>query len=192
MDVDLRPEQLAFPFSGGRLCLDFVGTVGQRTTIGYDRLRGPDDLARWVVAAGIVDRPPRVDAGGLTVARRLRESIYQAVSAAMAASRLEAVDVAVINDAAAWPTRVPRLDLETGEVVWTARRPLWAALSTVARDAVGLLGSDQVSLVKECAAVDCSLLFVDVSRGLRRRWCSMERCGNRQKTFTYRRRHLRV
>jgi predicted RNA-binding Zn ribbon-like protein len=192
MHVDLRPEQLAFPFSGGRLCLDFVGTVGQRDTIGYDRFRGSDDLARWVVAAGIVDRPPRVDDDGLAVARRLRESIYRSVSSAMAASGPEAVDVAVINDAAAWPTRVPQLDAETCELVWTARRPLRAALSTVARDAVELLGSGQMRLVKECAAVDCSLLFVDLSRGRRRRWCSMERCGNRQKTSTYRRRHPRV
>jgi predicted RNA-binding Zn ribbon-like protein len=31
-------------------------------------------------------------------------------------------------------------------------------------------------------------MFVDTSRPGKRRWCSMELCGNRKKTATYRRR----
>ena len=37
-----------------------------------------------------------------------------------------------------------------------------------------------------CAAPDCRWAFVDTSRGGNGRWCSMEVCGNRQKTRTYR------
>lgn len=41
--------------------------------------------------------------------------------------------------------------------------------------------------LKVCAG-DCGLSFYDDSRSVRRRWCSMERCGSRAKARTYRRR----
>jgi hypothetical protein len=60
--------------------------------------------------------------------------------------------------------------------------PLDAALGpTLTNPATGAPGS----------VVDgsrCSLLFVDTSRSGRRRWCSMERCGNRAKVAAHRRR----
>ncbi|MFE7130281.1 CGNR zinc finger domain-containing protein [Streptomyces sp. NPDC057638] len=40
--------------------------------------------------------------------------------------------------------------------------------------------------VRVCAAHDCQLLFADTSRPGRRRWCSMERCGNREKVRAHR------
>jgi predicted RNA-binding Zn ribbon-like protein len=35
-------------------------------------------------------------------------------------------------------------------------------------------------------------MFIDHSRPGRRRWCSMERCGNRAKTARYRQRRRRM
>lgn len=187
------PGQLEFPFSGGRLCLDLTGTVGQRDTwgrdtLGYERLREPADLSRWMLEAGLLERLPRADAAALALARELREAIHRSVSAVRAGRPAATKDLAAINVAASWPGRVPQLDPRTFRVSWTAARPVRAGLAAVARDAVTLLGSDQIHRVRECAAEDCSLLFLDSSRSGRRRWCSMDRCGNRQKTATYRRR----
>jgi predicted RNA-binding Zn ribbon-like protein len=42
--------------------------------------------------------------------------------------------------------------------------------------------------VRRCAGNDCLLTFVDTSRPGRRRWCSMERCGNRAKVRAFRNR----
>jgi predicted RNA-binding Zn ribbon-like protein len=42
--------------------------------------------------------------------------------------------------------------------------------------------------LKLCAAPDCRWAFHDTSRNGRGRWCSMEVCGNRHKTRTYRER----
>ena len=52
----------------------------------------------------------------------------------------------------------------------------------IARDAVRLLGGPQASRIKECQHPDCSLVFLDETQSARRRWCSMERCGNLVKT----------
>ncbi|NUP00309.1 MAG: CGNR zinc finger domain-containing protein, partial [Nonomuraea sp.] len=35
--------------------------------------------------------------------------------------------------------------------------------------------------IRECAGDNCPLVFVDTSRPGARRWCAMERCGNRHK-----------
>jgi len=61
-----------------------------------------------------------------------------------------------------------------------------AALSTVARDAVQLLGGPRAVQVKECGGEVCTRLYVDVSRGSSRRWCDMHECGNRAKAAGFR------
>jgi predicted RNA-binding Zn ribbon-like protein len=65
------------------------------------------------------------------------------------------------------------------------------ALAAVARDAVDLLSGPLAGRIRECGADDCALLFVDASRPGRRRWCSMEACGNRAKAAAFRRREAR-
>ncbi|MGH3524635.1 MAG: CGNR zinc finger domain-containing protein [Mycobacterium sp.] len=43
--------------------------------------------------------------------------------------------------------------------------------------------------IKICPADDCRVAFFDQSRNRSRSWCSMQVCGNRTKTRTYRARH---
>ena len=43
--------------------------------------------------------------------------------------------------------------------------------------------------IKICPADDCLVAFFDESRNHSRTWCSMQVCGNRTKTRTYRARH---
>jgi len=61
--------------------------------------------------------------------------------------------------------------------------PLWP----VAWSAADLLTSGRVARVRACADRRCGWMFLDASRSRRRRWCSMEACGNRAKA----RRHYR-
>lgn len=103
-------------------------------------------------------------------------------------------DIALINRSASQPDLTPQLALGTIaseqllnlRVTWTAEHAVDAALSTLARDAMALLASPQAQHVKECAHPDCSLLFLDDSQARRRRWCSMNRCGNLTKIANYR------
>lgn len=91
-------------------------------------------------------------------------------------------DVERVNAVAAQPDLAPQL----GPVRWTARSPARAALATVARDAVLLVRGPLLERVKECENPECSLLFLDDSQARRRRWCSMDRCGNLAKIAGYR------
>ena len=60
------------------------------------------------------------------------------------------------------------------------------ALATVARLAVELLSGRDVPLMKECGNPECTRVYIDRSRGMRRQWCGMESCGNKIKAAAYR------
>ncbi len=64
-----------------------------------------------------------------------------------------------------------------------------ALVAAVARDAVDLL-TDPVAraALRQCEGDNCPIVYLDTSRGRRRRWCSSEICGNRERVARHRRR----
>ncbi len=66
--------------------------------------------------------------------------------------------------------------------------PLDDALAAVAEPLVALIASGDTGRLRICAHDGCSWVFQDASRTGRRRWCSMETCGNRAKAARHRER----
>jgi predicted RNA-binding Zn ribbon-like protein len=141
------------------------------------------DLSRWLEI--LLDHPLiRSRAADVASAKRLREAIWRMAERQVAAKPTLAEDVEVVNAAARKPSTVVQLGRD-GTITKSAEAAQ-AALSTVARDAVDLFGGPFRSRVRACAAPDCDLLLVDMSRPGHRRWCSMYRCGTRAKMRQYR------
>jgi predicted RNA-binding Zn ribbon-like protein len=185
---DLPASELEFHFKGGRLCLDLVATVGERWRRSFERLREPGDLGHWLVQSGLHAHAPTVSAADLEQARALREAIDRLARPPRGADQ---ADVALVNRWAAEPALAPQLAPGGRALGPPAGDPVRGALAAVARDAVDLLAGPLADRIRECAADDCALLFVDASRPGRRRWCSMEACGNRAKAAAFRRRGTR-
>lgn len=186
-EVDGLPDwELVFRFTSGRLCLSLCATVGERWRRSFERLRAPDDLGRWLGQAGIADLPVAVTLEHLEGARRLRESVYRLVRAAMASEQGDETDRAVVNEFARHRPVVPQIGSDGRRQTWTGRDPVTAGLASVALDAVELLTSPEVARVRECDAPDCALLFWDTSRPGRRRWCADGACGSRSRSAAYR------
>ena len=120
-------------------------------------------------------------------ARPRRAEIIRIAREVAGGSTPDPVDVAAVNEVAARPPLAYALRPEGGTTV--VDPTVAAALATLARDAVDLFGGPLARRIRICAADDCGLLFVDTSRPGRRRWCSMERCGNRAKVRDHRARH---
>lgn len=175
---------LEFMWRGGRLSLNFVATVGKWRTLAFERVPEPADLARWFQDAGLVSSLIPVDAAELADARELRAALWRIYSAEPTLA-----DVSVVDRWASIPLAGPRLDLVDGKI---QLRPTLSRvdelLGLIARDAAELLGGPLASRVRECAHEDCTLLFLDESRGRARRWCSMDGCGARSKMSNYRKR----
>lgn len=173
-----------FSFHRGSLALDFVGTVGRRASTFEERLPDPAALAAWLEAAELVaPGPPATDAD-LAEARRLREAIARIVTAAISASEPAAADIALLN-AAARAAAAPALDEAGMRRVWRGDRPVRGALGRVAQDAIDTVALRRAMLVR-CELPACGSFLLDTARGPRRRWCSMETCGNSAKVAAHR------
>lgn len=178
-------DRLAFRFVSGHRALDFVATFGDRHREGVERLRQPTDLDRWLRATGLPTSTPACDQD-LEDARRLREAINRLARASMQGKPGDATDIHELNNWASGSQLAPQLDRRFHRH-WRAPSAISGALALIAREAVELLTGPERELIRECAAAPaCSLLYLDRSRGRRRRWCEMERCGARAKMADYR------
>jgi predicted RNA-binding Zn ribbon-like protein len=180
-------DQLSFRFVSGHRALDFAATFGDRYRDGVERLRQPADLDRWLGSAGI-SASTSAGAQDLDDARRLREVIYRLTRAALHNEAVGSADLEALNAWASTPRLAPQLDRRLRRE-WASSQPIKGALALIACEAIELLSGPERQLIRECAAAPvCSLLYLDRSRGRRRRWCQMERCGSRAKMAEYRKR----
>ncbi|NUT91491.1 MAG: CGNR zinc finger domain-containing protein [Saccharothrix sp.] len=161
-------------FRTGRPCLDFTHTGGEGPYAVWELLHAPDDVALYV--GGLLD--VELEVAEVQSLKPLRTALTNAARGAAQGVPVAAADIEVINAFAGHPPLVPRL--VDGHTVLTPGT-LAQALSTLARDAIDLFSSPLRERIRVCAAEDCGLLFVDASRPGLRRWCSMERCGDRAK-----------
>ncbi|GAA1440269.1 CGNR zinc finger domain-containing protein [Leifsonia poae] len=172
-------------FDSGSLALDFAYTGGpdhpgeQRETV-----RDAAGLNDW-----LTDRFPEVapTAGEreFTDAGTLRSSIGRLARQASDGDGLAPDDIDIVNLFAAMPDIPPVLAGGGRQAGRSNARP-HQALGTVARDAVRLFGAEAGGRIRECSADDCRLVYLDTSRSGNRRWCSMQRCGNRAKVRAHR------
>jgi predicted RNA-binding Zn ribbon-like protein len=179
----------SFRFDAGAHCLDFAHSGGDGPYAVFETLHEPADLAEWLASPplGIAVTEPVTDRE-LSDAKQLRRAIWSAAHAAAEGRPIEPADVAAIDHAAAWAPPVPVL-LEGGTSAgWAPPVRATQVLSVLAREMIELLAGPQRDRIRVCASDDCPLVFVDTSRPGARRWCSMERCGNRQKQRARRRR----
>lgn len=188
--LDGMPDwEMVFRFTSGRLCLAFCATVGERWRRSFERLRSPDDLSRWLLQANITSKPVAVSDRQLQDARQLREAIYRLVLASMAGEHGSEPDRRLLNKFARQPTVPAQITTSWEREPWLGTDPTTSGLATVAADGVDLLTSPAMGRVRECEAPDCALLFIDLSRPGRRRWCADGACGSRSRSAAYRSRH---
>jgi predicted RNA-binding Zn ribbon-like protein len=188
-----------FEFVAGHPALDFVNTVDWRSDPErrHDLLTSAGDLIAWATRAGTVsaaegrgliaaaERDARRAGAALQRARRIREVLARVFEAAANGVRPAAADLRLLNAFTQAALRRRRLELRGANYIWAwatvEERPLDAILWPIVLAAAELLTSPARSRVRACAADDCGWLFLDTSRSHRRRWCTMESCGNRAK-----------
>jgi predicted RNA-binding Zn ribbon-like protein len=177
-----------FTFDSDRLCLDFMATLVDRDGAAIERLMTPDDLSDWFEAAGLSNANFAVSKKEMAAVLEFREQAHRIVQSVRQSSLPQENDVARINDWAARSLAAPCLNGDGRTATWIAKSSLAAGLSQIARDAIDLLTGPEFERLRQCSGTACSMLFIDTSRAQNRRWCSMERCGNRSKKAEFRRR----
>lgn len=182
---------------GGRLSLDFVNTADLHASDHpVEFLTSYSDLVAWSQHVGILTdhqvqrllkeaaRRPLDASAVLERAITLREAIYRIFVAISRGHPPQAADLATFNAELSGALAQSQIVSTAGGFTWDwtgAEDALDQILWPVVHDAAGLLTSQDLDRVGQCADDRCGWLFLDTSRNRSRRWCSMEDCGNRAK-----------
>jgi len=184
---------MALALLGGHPALDLVNTVDWRgredreeTLVSYAALLACCRRL-GLVSSDIVERleraarlsPAEADAL-LAEALALREAMARLAEA----GKGSLADLALVNHWLAQPSAAASLKLKPAggyRLAEPEAADLAAPLRAIARAAADLLTSSRLRRVRCCGGPGCGWLFLDTSPNGRRRWCSMEGCGNRAK-----------
>jgi predicted RNA-binding Zn ribbon-like protein len=179
---------------GGHLALDFCNTAGEHLAARPDELLLDwESFLRWTTQVGLIGpqscfeliRYPEP----LDEIIVLREVIYGIGLAIAGVGRPSKQDLDAIRERANVPR--PEIDFIDNVGQW---RPSPSHASEqicglLAAEALSLYCSPKAARIGVCEGGNCGWLFLDESRGKRRRWCDMNDCGSRAKARRYYEKH---
>lgn len=183
----MKKQDSPFVFVGNNVAVDFVNTEIVRRGQLVDLIQNNADLVQWAHAADL-NLDSGVTAADVTKVlefRRALKGVFAAKIDGLPASRKA---LAKINQHLAnHSTRQVLRYKKNGYVLQSMQEVVTipTLLGELAYEAATLLASSRADRLKRCSSPDCVLIFLDTSRSQKRRWCSMETCGNRAKVSTH-------
>jgi CGNR zinc finger/Putative stress-induced transcription regulator len=173
------------------LLYDFVNTLDERRYVERGAVHGGGDeiatlplLTDWMRVRGLLGPDDRVAETDHQAALDLRKALRDFLRSPPA-QRSRALSVARKLSTASQGFPLALAVSDTGAVELVPA-PGSSALGRVLAQMLGLARTDRLDRLKTCASDECHWIFFDRSKPANRHWCSSARCGNRQKTRTYR------
>lgn len=184
------PRELIAHQVGGHLALDFCNTAGEHLAARPDEfLRDWESFLRWAAQVGLIAsdsyfellRKPH----SVEPIVKLRDAIHRIGLAAAGKRELTESDIALVRKYAG--ATKPQVEIHKGRLYWKPLRSRAAQelCAVLASEALSLFCSPKAARIGVCEGGMCGWLYVDESRGQRRRWCDMNDCGSRAKARRY-------
>lgn len=181
-------------FIGGHPALDLCNAVYDRRHAieDNDLLTSARDVGSWFLASGLADGRQAEAVAGITSkefvprVRELREASFEVFNAIASegepsskelGSLFRCVGHGFTTDA----ITISDLRPKPSNSQWNDPHVVTSILALLSIEAFFVLPRDRIH-----ACPRCGWLFVDRSRGGKRRWCNMRICGNREKVTRYR------
>lgn len=193
---DLMPRDPVAHQVAGHLALDFCNTAGEHLAERPDELlRDWESFLRWATQVGLIEPEKYFELlshpESVVPIIQLREAIYRIGLAITGTRRFCERDLVFIREHA--KARWPEVEFRKTAVRW---QPAPAQSSeqlgsVLAGEALSLFCSQKAARIGICEGGQCGWLFLDESRGKRRRWCDMNDCGSRAKARRYYEKHKR-
>lgn len=214
--MNLRERPIALTtLIAGRLCLDFVNTVGGRqsisspdplATVAYqvtdDKFTDYLDLLAWSLLTGVLAEPEAAQLAHLaeqhpaeaaSVKERaiaLREVIYRISLAIIHQTEPQPADLEHLNQEVARGYSHLKITPQPSNTFTWGWKSDGAALDQIlwriADSAAELFTGGELTRIRQCGGEGCGWLFEDTSRNSRRQWCDMQTCGNLAKVRRFR------
>ena len=184
-------------FFGGHVFLDFLNTVND---IGKSRkleaIESWDALLRWALATKVINQsearslersyPGEVTRSELTKLHSFREMAWQILSAIAADRDPRPETLSGLSREVRSAYAQAALTFENEGLSWNIMAA--APSVTLIRARLGLAADNLLAQrplkVVECGS--CTGLFINQGRGVGRKWCRMQSCGNRAKVTKFR------
>ena len=204
-------ETKNWKFIGGRLCLDFVNSVGGReeleekpypeNIIVKDKLENFNDFITWGKDIGIITEAERKYLLNLNSSEKketeitfkraieLRESLFKIIYDVINNKEPDEKMIQILNREYSIANENRKLVYMNNKIEWQFSRDPFKPdylIWVIAESVVKLLSSEVISRVKICAGDDCGWLFLDTSKNKSRQWCDMKDCGNVAKVRRFR------
>ena len=184
---------------GNNLSLDFINTEYVENGEPQDALNSYADLLAWAVAVNLLEAQQRTillrESGGSNAAdeifsralkfrSELRTMVEELEMGNKPTPRMLLAINQVLSLQKGYTELVPTED-GFRKRFRTNFRDLEGLLSPIAEAAADLLCYGNPVYLKKCENPDCVLHFYDTSKNHKRRWCSMNACGNRAKAAAF-------
>ncbi|MBI4853030.1 MAG: CGNR zinc finger domain-containing protein [Acidobacteria bacterium] len=196
---------------GGRICLDFVNTVGGRELsvsenkpssyiVVGEKIVHYYDLLAWGQTTNLLSQSQIQElleesqkAGEdrlqaiVTQAIGLREAIYKICKAIINKNAPTELDLLLLNQTLSIAYKHAKLIFDGKEFSWDySKLSLDKILWLVADSAAELFTTADLTRLRECGGNGCCWLFEDTSKNKMRQWCDMQTCGNLAKVRRFR------
>ena len=150
-----------------------------------DQLGTPDALRDFLVGHGLLAPSEPVGDDDLALAIELREAL-RAMLRVNHGEPLDPAALRVVNRAAAGLPLPLAFDGDGHPVLGPGSAGCRGALATLLAGIAQASAQGTWERLKACSAESCQWAFYDRSKNRSGRWCSMQTCGNRTMTRTYR------
>ena len=201
--TDVRPPPF---FVGDSAALDFLNSTAAPRSFDLEWLATGEDVLDWLAAANLLGEDEKSvlkqtrHRAALELAasdiRAFREEFRAFVHQVVAEKRIpeghpivEKLDKLIQNGRQS--LRLVPHEHDTGRynlrVIHSIETPE-DLLPRIANGCAEFVAEPDFTYVRRCEGSGCTLFFRDVSKNHKRRWCSMEVCGNRAKAAAYRKR----
>ena len=188
-----------FILDGNDRCLDFINTEMYEGDQRLDLLEDFSDLVDWLKVSGLVDSriaKELMNDNNLNTKKVLKRvksfrSKLKTMVKELARGKLPGEStLKAINQILKTNKVYSQVHMHDGsfELMTIPTNQYNDPLRLIAESAVELLTQKELALVKKCSDSVCTLFFYDESKNHSRRWCSMDRCGNRAKASLHYRR----
>jgi predicted RNA-binding Zn ribbon-like protein len=191
-----------FLFIANDPSLDFVNTEVISAGVRTDLLQGFEDLTGWCEQAqlssgaemrGLAKTWAGTSEGkaALLACRALRSVLRTAAEGVARTGRVPGRLADVLRKELQYPRLATDVVQSQGRLQtkahWILEKPRDLVVP-LAHYAASFFAAADYSAVRKCENPECILFFYDTSKNHTRRWCSMQRCGNRAKVAAFRER----
>ncbi len=162
-------------FDGGRLVLDFLNTANwsESSEVVHEKLECLEDVRLWMMAIGLSGYGLPETVKELRQFRSdLRPAFLPDQRGQQATCLINSTIKEISGNVLPQSTPIPKHAFSPASLV-----------EMIALSAVSILSDPrEKNRLKTCPGLHCGWIFLDETKNARRKWCSMEACGNREKS----------